>query len=199
MNRIHNIFLNKETKFENSTITKRYYTKLSKLRTGIIIIYILSLIISIAIFELEHSFNDLIFESENFEKINHFQDYLLIFNSVLAFNQIIIEVKIQKILIKYHINQGVSKLKCNLKNKNYLLPLIIVITISLIHPNYLCAHLDYFNISKKFTLYSYINNNFFFYSVNDILTFFGLTKIFITFYHYFGNLNYNSDIASRCW
>ena len=201
MTRIHNI-LSKEIRFENSNITKRYYIKISTLRTGLIIIYFLSVIISIIIFQLEHAFSfdtETGLEIENQDKIHQFRNQILIFSSFLAFNQIIIELEIQKNLIKYHFNQGALKSKCNLKNPKYLYPLLLFIIMSLLHPNYICENLSYFNLNRNFTFYNKISSSFIVYSVNDILSIFGLLKLGILFYHYFGNLNYNSDLASRCW
>ena len=193
MTKIYSI-LNKETKFENSNITKRYYIKISTLRTGLIIIYFLSVIVNIIIFQLQHIDSEL-----NTEKVIEFKNLMLFFSTFLAFNQIIIEFEIQKNLIKYHFNQGALKTNCNLKKKKYLYPLLIFILIALIHPNYFCDNLEYINLKNNFVIYNNIIGTFVIYSVNDILSLFGLLKLSILFYHYFGNLNYNSDVASRCW
>ena len=47
--------------------------------------------------------------------------------------------------------------------------------------------------------YNKITESWLEYTSNELITFLGLLKVISIIYHYFWNISYNNDKASRCW
>ncbi len=184
------MFEKKKNISENSHLTNSYYVKLCTLRTGLVIMYFLSIMVGMAIFDNDHSkyFNPLL---ANFT----IREFLLIFCSFLALNQITLEILIYRITLKYVKFQGLKKNRETMRTRL----LLVFIFIALIHPNYIFENFEKIGVKNNFTYYNTITKGFVTYSINDILVGLNLLKLSLIFYNYFANLNFNSDVASRCW
>lgn len=183
--------------FENSYHTKYIYEKLVKLNNLSIIFNILSIIISVNVFDIYHIKADL--DKFALTDVDFVKDILLIICSICIVVLIGLEVLIKKYDLLYLLYKGKDKKECYYFSWRNLPSLLLNALIILIHPNYLFEHIVFVNNDNIFRSYNSNAGDYVTYHLNDIMVLGNLLKVLFVFQYMLRNLDYNSDVADRIW
>ena len=186
--------------FENSSITKRLWMKQIKLQSALLTLNILSLLVSVSLFDMKHTSDvNKIFSLKDFLGILQTTDLFYILSSVIAFATIALSVYHRVTCVKIDFYKGKttgSTWKSVMTGSVFFyLNLLLYST----HPNLIFEKFEILNERNTFQIYNSNAGDYVDYSINDILCLFSLIKIVSIFNILINCINYNSDVADRIW
>lgn len=190
----------KKVQFENSQITKIYYSKMKACHSGIMILCMITIFCSFSIFDFSYDSNHLFSNPEENEKRHLQKNILLIYSSFSAISLIILEIFGMKYELLYKRFKGSSIKDTEMLKYKNLKKILINSFFYLMHPNYIVENLSIINENNiVITFYLKNKGKYIDYTLNDVLLLLNLLNAVPFFNSMLKYIEYNSDVADRAW